>query len=874
MRQFLFLTLILCALFSQKMVAEFSSTNNNNTTVDECELVIYLDYDCDPNTSVNEAVFSIFGGSGSYEIFVNGSTNGELISGAYYAIIPSSEEPYSILCLDLVTDCVLEMEFVFSDCIYGLNYLQHFLINSEIVNSACGESNGSIEIGLSPGCFFSNWPLYNNSWSNWIEEGVNADPQWDDYAIWSQFTGWEEWLYWVSENFTGQENWFGAYTSFLEGYCYNPCVSSTDSNCLTQYLEYEWYDINGNLVSTDEDPNNMSAGVYYLYIKPINGVEFDYFTNFYISENTTENASNVETSITEPNCSFLLEVNDILNSETAIYPENITLSVELSEDLPAENLVWYGTDGTPIGTGYVLENTSFSNILGLTGVFIADSTLNLGEPFLGYDEYYEEYILEVTNLEGCVTYHPYSVGTYCYQPRKVVLDILNTGDDQNIIDIGFANNFICGAIVDEMGEEVFLELEYTLVNENGDTLPLDNFIPDGNYTMTFMYGECSQTIDIVLGDKTQTICDFDVYQVVGEYNPDSDNYPVQYFVLGEPGQQYSFEMDGMVVETQIADSTGIFSFDTVLPPNENTTAYEIVIADDICSKSFSLILPEYSEDSNGYCSFESDIFAICDANTYEIGVSILGEPNETYEFLFMGVLDTTFQITADTMGIITYTGPVYQNGTGFTLFISNESCTTYRSIPMIDCSTGLAVRLLDFEVQATAKGNLLEWETASLEKGQYFEIEKSKDGTSFQKLATVKVNQNNNANQSFSYIDKDILGCDSFYRLKLLNEKTKELQVSKVRSINNCKDGKMLLVNSVYPNPSNGPIQIDCFLPIDGMVQITIFDMLGQEAFRMSEFRPSGLNVFELDFSNMNTGNYMVQVTHDNQQKIERIVKL
>lgn len=876
MRQFLFLTLILCALFSQKMVAEFSSINNSNsintdsTSVDECELTIYVDDDCDPNTSVHDVVFSISGGSGDYEIFVNGSTNGELNSGTYYAVIPGSEEPYTIMVLDLVTNCVLEGEFIFSDCGYGsLNDSYLFLINSEIANATCGENNGSIEIGLSPGCFFNNWVLYDNDlWSDWVEEGINADPQWDDYATWSQFTGWEEWLYWASDNFTGQENWFEAYYSFLEGVCSYGCVNPSVENCLIQDLEYEWYDIAGNLVSTEEDPSNLSAGVYDLYIQTIEYFGFEYFANFVINENM----SDVETTVNqllsvEPSCSFLVEVNDYINNETSTYPENISLSVELSEDLPAENLVWYDFDGTPLGTGYILENVSFSDFLSYAGMFIADSTFDYWEdPFLGNVRNYEEYILEVADLEGCVSYYPYSFQTS--QPGEVILDILDLGDNINAIYINIYTNYGSGSIY--YAAEDYIEF----VNEDGNIFPLFNEyneVPDGNYTMTITIGDCSQTIDIVLGETGEAICDFETYQVVGEYNPDTGNYPVQYFVLGQAGQEYSFEMDGMVLESQTADSTGIFSFETMLSPNANTFAYDVLITDGNCSKLYSLVLPEPSLE---YCSFQSDIFAVCDGATYEIGISILGEPNETYEFLFMGVLDTTLEVTSDSIGIVTYTSPIYENGTGFTVFISNESCTVYRSIPMIDCSTGLSVRLLDFEATATSKGNLLEWETASVEKGQYFEIEHSKDGSNFDKIATVKVNQNNNQTQSFSFTDTDIENCESFYRLKLINEKGKELQVSKVRSIDNCKDGKILLVNSVYPNPSNGPIKINGFLPVDGMVQITIFDMLGQEAFRMSEFRPSGLNIFELDFSNMNTGNYMVQVTHDNQQKIERVVKL
>ena len=752
MRQFLFLTLILCTIFSQKMVAEFANVSNNINN--ECELDMFFAYECDYQTSINEVVFYITGGSGDYEVFVNGSTNGELTSGIYDAVVPSSYDPYSIICLDAITGYTVEMSIIFTQCIYGPdpNYY-YFLINSEITQPTCGENNGSIEIGISPGCFFANETLSNNElWFDWVAEGANADPQWDDYEIWSQFADWEEWLFWVSDNFTGQENWFEAYYSFLDDICSEYCYYPEEEHCLIKELNYKWYDMDGDLVSTEEDPSNLSAGVYYLYIQIVGDGGFKYFTNFYINENNSEVEETPEVCIIDSNCSFWIEVNDILNAETFIYDSNS------SESLPIESLVLHN-----------LYSTLFSNVSGITGILRADSTLNYGGPFLVYDDYFAEYILEVIDLEGCVSYHPYSVVENCSSLRKVVLDISNTGDDLNVIDIGLFDIDNCDLTLDDF--------EYTLINELGDTIPMDNYIPNGSYTMTLSYEYCSQTIDIVLDEIAEVICDFDVYQVVGEYNPDTGQYPVQYFVFGQSGKQYTFEINGISIETQTVDSTGIFSFDIELLPNENTTPYEILISDSICGKSFSLVLPEYSEESNGFCSFESDIFTICDTNTYEIGISIVGEPNEMYEVLFMGVLDTSFQITTDSMGIINYTSPIYPNGTGFTVFVSNENCTVYQNTPMIDCSPDVAFSVLNFEVKA------------------------------------------------------------------------------------------------VYPNPSNGIVKLEGFLPAAGVVQIKLFNILGQEVLNKTEFRPSGLNIFELDFSGLNVGNYIIQTTYKNQQKIERLVK-
>jgi hypothetical protein len=115
----------------------------------------------------------------------------------------------------------------------------------------------------------------------------------------------------------------------------------------------------------------------------------------------------------------------------------------------------------------------------------------------------------------------------------------------------------------------------------------------------------------------------------------------------------------------------------------------------------------------------------------------------------------------------------------------------------------LPVELLIFEGKNTEGGNLLTWLTASETQNKGFDIERSTDGVSFEKIGFVLGNGTTIQKQDYFFKDESFEGV-VYYRLKQLDFDGR-FEYSKIISI----DGKgKTVVLSVFPNPSNGLFNI------------------------------------------------------------------
>lgn len=83
----------------------------------------------------------------------------------------------------------------------------------------------------------------------------------------------------------------------------------------------------------------------------------------------------------------------------------------------------------------------------------------------------------------------------------------------------------------------------------------------------------------------------------------------------------------------------------------------------------------------------------------------------------------------------------------------------------------LPVKLLSFTGTEQNNTALLNWTLAAGSNPDYFEIEKSADGTSFFKAATITVpaSLNNQSDMNFSHTDRAVIAGKSFYRLRIVD---------------------------------------------------------------------------------------------------------
>ena len=111
----------------------------------------------------------------------------------------------------------------------------------------------------------------------------------------------------------------------------------------------------------------------------------------------------------------------------------------------------------------------------------------------------------------------------------------------------------------------------------------------------------------------------------------------------------------------------------------------------------------------------------------------------------------------------------------------------------------LPINLLSFTVQKYGQEAQINWATSGNSTEEYFEIERSNDGISYNKIAAIPSKKdNNNAVREYSFIDKQTTLGLHFYRIKMIDidGSSSYSPTQKISFENNSSQQ-----TTVYPNP-------------------------------------------------------------------------
>ena len=119
--------------------------------------------------------------------------------------------------------------------------------------------------------------------------------------------------------------------------------------------------------------------------------------------------------------------------------------------------------------------------------------------------------------------------------------------------------------------------------------------------------------------------------------------------------------------------------------------------------------------------------------------------------------------------------------------------------------TPLPVRLLSFSGKTVDKINLLAWTTATEQNNAGFEVERSRDGATFEIIGFVRGNGNSTSQKDYGFTDNQPFAGINYYRLKQTDFDGK-YEYSNTISLKNASTTNGVFV---YPNPSSESITID-----------------------------------------------------------------
>jgi photosystem II stability/assembly factor-like uncharacterized protein len=246
---------------------------------------------------------------------------------------------------------------------------------------------------------------------------------------------------------------------------------------------------------------------------------------------------------------------------------------------------------------------------------------------------------------------------------------------------------------------------------------------------------------------------------------------------------------------------------------------------------------------------------------------------EAYSSIWgIGIVDQTTLWLSDVQGYILYSNsagvswsvmdPVSQNGL-YDIAIQGVDmwlCGSGGSIIKGFSDPAVPVELISFSAVAVGDEVNLSWSTATETNNMGFDIERKSNGANWEKIGFVQGNGTTTELSSYSYIDRPQTSGTLFYRLKQIDHDGR-YEYSNMVEVNLAQPLTYSLEQN-YPNPFNPATTIKYSIPEAGMVNLKVYDVLGNEiATLVSESLDSGIYQFEFDASGYSSGVYFYELT-------------
>ena len=213
---------------------------------------------------------------------------------------------------------------------------------------------------------------------------------------------------------------------------------------------------------------------------------------------------------------------------------------------------------------------------------------------------------------------------------------------------------------------------------------------------------------------------------------------------------------------------------------------------------------------------------------------------------------------------------------GITTDIDNE---TRFSIPYMgadeNVGSPLPVTLSTFTATTKAADALLTWTTVSETNNKGFEVERSLNGSTFEKVGFVKGAGKSNRTSNYGLTDVKAFDVTQsnvlYYRLKQLDFDGEYSYSQVVRVTKNAEAANAL---SVYPNPYSSAYGVSFNAAKDGVATIEMLDIQGKVVATLDAIITTGNNLVPItEANNLNKGIYFVRLTVNGETQVTKLVK-
>jgi Secretion system C-terminal sorting domain len=181
-------------------------------------------------------------------------------------------------------------------------------------------------------------------------------------------------------------------------------------------------------------------------------------------------------------------------------------------------------------------------------------------------------------------------------------------------------------------------------------------------------------------------------------------------------------------------------------------------------------------------------------------------------------------------------------------------------------NTPLPLELISFQAQNTEGPNKLTWQTATETNTSHFDIERSPDGKTFEKIGETKAK---GLNSVYQYVDKIGAFSTIYYRLKI-NDLDGKSDYSKVVNLSAKVKG---FSAKVYPNPLKDQATIEITTEQKTDVTIELYDMIGRQVKRLEVENTEGVLTMPFDINDLSSGTFVLKVTDGVKTFMQKIIK-
>lgn len=196
--------------------------------------------------------------------------------------------------------------------------------------------------------------------------------------------------------------------------------------------------------------------------------------------------------------------------------------------------------------------------------------------------------------------------------------------------------------------------------------------------------------------------------------------------------------------------------------------------------------------------------------------------------------------------------------------------------PSVLGNVSLPITLKSFDAKKhSASSAKLDWTTSKEVNSDYFGIERSIDGSTWDEIARVKAAGDSNLDIAYDYIDDRLPlsrtnGQVFYYRLRM-TDLDGAFKYSDVRGVN--FDKQALGPISIYPNPTTEIVNIDLSEVVmeDGDVYVSVYDMSGRLVMT-KQIIGSGIELIKVDQLPSDAYNFIIRQGEQIHQ--QRVIKI